>query len=65
MYVIVSELDDNRWLCYDSLSGEYYWKNAWDYRAIKCAIYEILELHEIPSRFAFKVKKLVLVDVEV
>lgn len=63
MYVIVSELDDRKWLGYSQHADEYFWTSAWDYRAIKCDIYDSLDLHEIPPRFDYKVKKLVLVDV--
>ena len=63
MYVIVSELDKNQWLCYDSLADEYFYKSSFDWRAIKSKDVSQLDLTQIPSNFAFKVMKLELVDI--
>ncbi len=63
MYVIVSELDKNQWLCYDSLADEYFYKSSFDWRAIKSKDVAQLDLTQIPSSFAVKVMKLELVDI--
>ena len=63
MYVIVSELDKNQWLCYDSLADEYFYKSSFDWRAIKSKHVSQLDLTQIPSSFAVKVMKLELVDI--
>lgn len=63
MYVIVSTLDENIWLCYDGLSNEYFYKPAFDYRAIMCKTLEQMNLNDIPSKFSIKPMKLKLVEV--
>ena len=63
MYVIVSELDKNQWLCYDSLADEYFYKSSFDWRAITSKDVSRLDLTKIPSSFAVKVMKLELVDI--
>ena len=63
MYVIVSELDKNQWLCYDSLADEYFYKSSFDWRAITSKDVSQLDLTKIPSSFAVKVMKLELVDI--
>ena len=63
MYVIVSELDKNQWLCYDSLADEYFYKSSFDWRAIKAKDVSQLDLTQIPSNFDVKVMKLALVDI--
>lgn len=63
MYVIVSTLDENLWLCYDELSNEYFYKQAFDHRAIMCKTLEKLNLDEIPFKFSIKPMKLKLVEV--
>lgn len=63
MYVIVSELDENQWLCYDGLADEYFYKNSFDWRAITSKDISQLDLTQIPSNFAVKVMKLGLTEV--
>ena len=63
MYVIVSELDKNQWLCYDSLADEYFYKSSFDWRAIKSKDVSQLDLTQIPSNFAVKIMKLELADI--
>ena len=63
MYVIVSELDKNQWLCYDSLADDYFYKSSFDWRAISSKDVSQLDLTQIPSNFAVKVMKLELVDI--
>ena len=63
MYVIVSELDKNQWLCYDGLADDYFYKSSFDWRAIKAKDVSQLDLTKIPSSFAVKVMKLELVDI--
>ena len=63
MYVIVSELDKNQWLCYDSLADEYFYKSSFDWRAITSKDISQLDLTQIPSNFAVKIMKLELVDI--
>ena len=63
MYVIVSELDKNQWLCYDSLANEYFYKSSFDWREKKKKDVSQLDLTKIPSSFAVKVMKLELVDI--
>ena len=63
MYVIVSELDKNQWLCYDGLADEYFYKNSFDWRAIKSKDVSQLDLTQIPSNFTVKIMKLELTDI--
>ena len=63
MYVIVSKLDKNQWLCYDSLADDYFYKSSFDWRAITSKDVSQLDLTQIPSSFAVKVMKLELVDI--
>ena len=63
MYVIVSELDKNQWLCYDSLADKCFYTSSFDCRAIKSKDVSQLDLTQIPSNFTVKVMKLELVDI--
>ena len=63
MYVIVSELDENKWLCYDGLADDYFYEGSFSWKAIKAKDVSQLDLTKIPSSFAVKVMKLELVDI--
>ena len=63
MYVIVSALDKNQWLCYDGLADQYFYESSFDWRAITSKDVSQLDLTQIPSSFAVKVMKLELVDI--
>ncbi len=63
MYVIVSELDENQWLCYDGLADYYFYEDSFSWKAIKAKDVSQLDLTDIPSSFAVKVMKLKLVDI--
>ena len=63
MYVIVSELDENQWLCYDGLADEYFYKDSFDWRAIRSKDVSQLDLTQIPSNFTVKIMKLELTDI--
>ena len=63
MYVIVSELDKNQWLCYDGLADVYFYEGSFSWKAIKAKDVSQLDLTQIPSSFAVKVMKLELVDI--
>lgn len=63
MYVIVSALDKNQWLCYDGLADEYFYKSSFDWRAITSKDVSQLDLTQIPSNFDVKIMKLELTDI--
>lgn len=63
MYVIVSTLDENLWLCHDDYADDYFYKTAFDHRAIMSKTVEGLGLQYIPFKFSVKPMKLKLIEV--
>lgn len=63
MYVIVSSLDENQWLCYDGLFDEYWYAPAHSFKTKLFKEYPKDYLKKIPIDFDVKVMKIVLQDV--
>lgn len=64
MFIIVN--DSGEWLCFDSMSDTYYFKEPWDYRAIQMTHLtgEVFSLIQSQVHEKVRPMRLVLCDVE-